>query len=79
MMYLFPWLVLAQVLRPADAQAATATSNPTGEEIQLFIDNPNPDAHWAASILNDCNGTTTYVLSCTSAPNNGCGPKVRAN
>jgi len=76
MMYLLPWLVLSQVVRSVDAQAATATSNPMGEEIQLFIDNPNPDAHWAASILNDCDETTTYVLSCTSAANNGCGVKT---
>ncbi|KAM3420409.1 hypothetical protein BST61_g3683 [Cercospora zeina] len=38
------------------------------DSVPLFIDNMNPNAQWAASIQNACNGSTTYVVSMTSAP-----------
>lgn len=45
--------------------------------VQLFIHNMDPEAQWAASIQNACSGSTTYVISCTSAPmNNACSPQV---
>ncbi|KXS95174.1 hypothetical protein AC578_11154 [Pseudocercospora eumusae] len=42
------------------------------DSVELFIDNMNPDVQWAASIQNACEGSTTYVISCTSAAM-GCG------
>ena len=35
--------------------------------LQLFIDNLDPNTHWAASVIENCNGTTTYAAVCTSA------------
>lgn len=48
--------------------------------VQLFIHNMDPEAQWAASIQNACSGSTTYVISCTSAPmNNACSPQVSSD
>ncbi|USW58833.1 hypothetical protein Slin15195_G121520 [Septoria linicola] len=48
----------------------------SGGSVQLFIDNMDPNAQWAASIQNACDGSTTYVVSMTSAPNGGSGQKA---
>ena len=60
------------------AYAQTTTDSAiSGNTVQLFIDNLDPNAGWAASVQNACNGSTTYVLSCTSAPmNNACSPQA---
>ncbi|EME44602.1 hypothetical protein DOTSEDRAFT_72154 [Dothistroma septosporum NZE10] len=55
----------------------TTSSSKAGKEAQLFIHNMDPDAQWAASIQNACQGSTTYVISCTSAPmQNACSPET---
>lgn len=51
-----------------------ASTTPT--QIPLFIDNNNPAIAWAAQIQNACNSSTTYLITCTSAPNNGCNPQT---
>lgn len=52
----------------AGSAAAASTST-----IGLFIDNMDPQAQWAASVINACNSSTTYAVVCTSAPSNtGC-------
>ncbi|KAK4496372.1 hypothetical protein PRZ48_012352 [Zasmidium cellare] len=59
------------------AYAQTTGSAISGNTVQLFIDNMDPNAGWAASVQNACSGSTTYVLSCTSAPmNNACSPQT---
>ncbi|GIZ44052.1 hypothetical protein CKM354_000726100 [Cercospora kikuchii] len=45
-----------------------ATAESDSGSVPLFIDNMNPNAQWAASIENACDGSTTYVVSMTSAP-----------
>ena len=69
--------VVAVVAALAFTNAQTTTSSPkAGKEAQLFIHNMDPNAQWAASIQNACQGSTTYVLSCTSAANDACSPQV---
>ncbi|UJO24495.1 uncharacterized protein CLAFUR5_13827 [Fulvia fulva] len=58
------------------AQTTTGLSHKAGKEAQLFIHNMDPNAQWAASIQNACHGSTTYVLSCTSAANDACSPQT---
>ncbi|KJX93366.1 hypothetical protein TI39_contig4329g00003 [Zymoseptoria brevis] len=56
---------------------AFAQTTSSSENARLFIQNIDPNAGWAASIQNACNGSTTYVISCTSAPiNNECSPRT---
>ncbi|KAK4550532.1 hypothetical protein LTR36_000111 [Oleoguttula mirabilis] len=47
--------------------------------IQLFIDNEDPSAQWGASVIEACNGSTTYAIVCTSAPlNDACSSGASA-
>jgi len=50
-----------------------AVAASAADSVQLFIDNMDPNAQWAASVANACNGSTTYVVSQTSAPGGGNG------
>ncbi|KAF2206224.1 hypothetical protein CERZMDRAFT_53642 [Cercospora zeae-maydis SCOH1-5] len=61
--------MLGALLLVAAALAGhVAAAGADAESVPLFIDNMNPNAQWAASIQNACNGSTTYVVSMTSAP-----------
>lgn len=51
-------------LLASGARAATTTTQ------DLFIDNMDPNAMWAASVIEVCNSSTTYAVACTSAPFN---------
>ncbi|KAL9526953.1 hypothetical protein SMMN14_09461 [Sphaerulina musiva] len=53
-----------------------AVAASAADSVQLFIDNMDPNAQWAASVANACNGSTTYVVSQTSAPGGGSGEKA---
>ncbi|SMR60805.1 unnamed protein product [Zymoseptoria tritici ST99CH_1E4] len=56
---------------------AFAQTTSFSDNARLFIQNIDPNAGWAASIQNACNGSTIYVISCTSAPiNNECSPRT---
>ncbi|CZT20372.1 uncharacterized protein RCC_06232 [Ramularia collo-cygni] len=60
----------------AFALIGCALAQTSRNHVQLFIHNMDPAAAWAASIQNACNGSTTYVVSCTSAPLNNCSPQT---
>lgn len=69
MLSIRPWLMIAFF--------NAVVTQTTSSNVELFIHNMDPGAAWAASIQNACNGSTTYVVSCTSAPlNNACSPEV---
>jgi len=71
----FRTVLLAACLLAAQVATAAQTTTTT-----LFIDNMDPNAQWAASVVEACSSTTTYAIVCTSAPlNNGCsvGASVR--